>query len=129
MKYKFFHLLTKLVLKYRLYYLWSKVYQWVWERKYRDYQLSSIDSMAYLEEFISRMEWREDTGWMLWDAISLPQATCARWKNGEKAGDCDDISLYAVNRMEDMFMKGKLNKMSPMGLLSVPWITASGEIR
>jgi hypothetical protein len=47
---------------------------------------------------------------------------------GRKAGDCDDISLFAADRIRDMRDRGVLPDVRTVGLLSVPWIDKDGKI-
>lgn len=121
-----------LALKCRIYYVWSKVYRWLWERKYRGQEIPRYDTCARIEEVTGKMKWRKDTWLMLWDAISLPEATYYRHLH-DGGSDCDDIALFAINRLyefargNDTFLFYKenacyLTNLRSFGLLSVPWI-------
>ena len=122
--------LTWLALKGRLYYVWSKVYRFLFERKHRDTPIPGFVSMSGVTGFIGKMAWRKDTWVMLFDAISSPQATIARHLAGKKAGDCDDISLVAAACIRDMLRRGYLKEtmeVVEVGLLSVPWVDKNGK--
>jgi hypothetical protein len=111
----------------RLYYAWSKFYRFIWERKYNDRALPSFETFSGLIQTVNRMKWRRDDWLMLWDAISTPKATYFRHVSGEKAGDCDDISLFAVNRLADMIQRGVIRDIRNVGLLSVPWVDVENK--
>jgi hypothetical protein len=122
-------------LKCRLYYFWSRVYRFLYERKYKNVQLPYYGHLKDLEKVLGEMIWIEDDWTMLWDAISTPQATYQRHvdrQDDEDAGDCDDISLFAANRIYD---RGSILRsdndedsyLVKVGLLSCPWISAKGK--
>ena len=132
MKKFIFKILTWFSLRCRLYYVWSKVYRWLYERGHP--RLPPFDDYGSIEILTGRMKWRRDTWLMLWDAVSAPEATYTRFCTGEDAGDCDDIALWAINRLHDIAYRNGRTLRSPerapfiscdlasFGLLSVPWI-------
>ena len=111
-------------LKCRLYYIWSKIYRFFRERKFRNVELPYYETLDALEEELGKMVWREDDWTMLWDAISTPQATYGRYKprkdyeeyistlsapvSGNSpypgAGDCDDIALFAAELSNESYL-------------------------
>jgi hypothetical protein len=121
--------LTSLALKYKLYYRWSKVYQWLYERKYRNVELPTFYSLEDIQKLTDEMQWRKDTWVMLWDAISTPRATYGRHVDDDKdkAGDCDDISLSAISFIENMVDNGYINNIREVGLLSCPWLNEENK--
>jgi hypothetical protein len=124
-------------LKCRLYYMWSKVYRWFWEDgELKRQEMPKYDDYGRIEEVTGLMQWRKDTWVMLFDAISRPQAAYHRYLHGNQAGDCDDIALYAINRLHDQAVRnGRILKspgradfrvdLDSFGLLSCPWIRGS----
>ena len=125
----FFRIFIFFSLRLRLYYWWSRRYQFAFEWRYENEVLPELSGFADLENVLSRMRWRKDTEVMLYDAISTPQATYARHRMGYEAGDCDDISIYAVNRINDMRSRDLFRgNVYEVGLLSVPWIDEDDEI-
>lgn len=122
-------------LKCRLYYFWSKIYRFLYERKYKNVELPYYGTLQDLEEELDKMVWRADDWTMLWDAISTPQATYQRHidrQDNEDAGDCDDISLFAANRIKDRggILRNDKNKDSylvKVGLLSCPWLNKDNK--
>lgn len=115
----------------RIYYAWSRLYRWLWQRRYCGTVLLWYASFAELEHDLGLIQWKAD-GWKeLWDAISTPQATWARHLSGEGSNDCDDISIYAADRIADMVRRGVQFKKPPIpttiGLLSVPWVDLDGK--
>lgn len=103
------------------YYMFSKKYQATIEHKYLKSMLPFYDNIFDLTKTVGRMRWRRDGYRELWDAISHPKATWTKHKLGLKAGDCDDISLFAADRIEDMRKREKILGILEVGLLSVPW--------
>jgi hypothetical protein len=119
--------LTWLALRF-WYYGFSKKYQAVVERRYRGFGLPEYNSLDSLTATLGVMKWRRDGYLELWDAISDPRATFAKHCLGQKAGDCDDISLFAADRIRDMRDRGVLSDVRTVGLLSVPWVDRENKI-
>jgi len=131
MKLKLMRALTWLALKGRLYYVWSRVYRWLWERSFRDIELPTFETMEELLHFASEIQWRRDTWIQLWDAVGDPRATYARHVTGMQkdwASDCDDISIFIADRMRNMIVEGKLKHVTEVGMLSCPWMKRDGKI-
>jgi len=125
----FLRWLTKQALKKSWYYRWSRVYQFLFERKrIKKTRIPGYTSLPDgVERTVDRMRWRKDTWVMLFDAISHPHATLGRHLEGLKAGDCDDISLFAAWAIRDMMERGYLLDFRFVGLLSVPWLDEDGK--
>lgn len=133
MKKFIFKILTWFSLRCRLYYFWSRVYRWIWERGYSKIPGFATD-YGIVEKIAGEMRWRRDTWLMLWDAISKPEATYQRFIDGKDAGDCDDIALFAIERLYDQASRngrilrstGRASFLScdlgSFGLLSVPFL-------
>ena len=81
MKFFVFRVLTWLVFVSRIYYVWSRVYQFLFERKYKEYILPELDKLESISGVLRCMGWRPDKFRELWDAVSSPQATYARHCN------------------------------------------------
>lgn len=129
-KFKFWimRVLAWLALRAKLYYVWSSIYQFLWERsEIKNMDLFIPGSIKELEKVVGEMVWRKDTWIMLGDAISHPKATYSRHIFGKKAGDCDDISLFAIDRLAAMPMTTTSDgdrsiSIALVYLLSIPWI-------
>lgn len=121
MKVAVFRVLAWIALVGRVYYAWSKVYQFLFEWKWRGHFMPEFDEVGALSKTVGRMEWKKDGFVQLWDAVSRPEATWGRHSKGMKAGDCDDISMFAVDRIRDMMARGRLPRVKFVGLLSCPW--------
>jgi hypothetical protein len=121
--------LTWLALRGKLYYVWSRIYRFLFERKrIKKYRIPGYTSLPDgVERTVDRMRWRKDTWVMLFDAVSHPHATLGRHLEGLKAGDCDDISLFAAWAIRDMMRRGFLAPFRFVGLLSVPWLDGKGK--
>jgi len=111
----------------RLYYLWSRIYQWLRERKYNHTVLPSLPNLDALTNVLGGMHWRKDTYIQLWDAMSTAKAVYARHMNSKDAGDCEDISNFAADRIENMKSRDLLPQVDEVGLLSVIWIDSMGN--
>ena len=132
MKIRFLRFWVATVLRGRLYYLWSKLYQATRERWASSVRLPSYGSIGALEETLSRMKWFRDGLWELGDAIGGPKATYAKYIASSKtAKDCDEFSLYAADRLRDMVTRGVLTdkkiKRDEIYLLTVPWVDKGGK--
>lgn len=110
------------------YYQFSKKYQAVVERRFRDFDLPEYNSLESLTATLGAMKWRRDGYLELWDAISSPRAAFAKHCLGRAAGDCDDISLFAADRIRNMRDRGVLPNVRTVGLLSIPWIAKDGKV-
>ena len=123
-------ILTWCVFNLRLYYMWSKVYQWLYEkRKWNQITIPLFASFEEIEETLGKMIWRRDSWPELWDAISLPQATYGRHLVGNKSGDCDDISIFAAYCIERARRRTGLNRpILEVGFLSCPWVDHKNEL-
>lgn len=127
--------LAWLAFKARIYYIWSKIYQFFWERsEIKNINLYVPKTIKELEKWVGEMEWRKDTWVMFGDAISHPRATYSRHIFGKKAGDCDDISLFAIDRIAAMpstttFIGDQPISVVMVFLLSIPWMKkADGKL-
>ncbi|MHA1613300.1 MAG: hypothetical protein ACTSW7_03775 [Candidatus Thorarchaeota archaeon] len=133
--------LVFIVLKLRVYYIWSKIYQrffekWPKNRYKKMRQLWDEINFTTLEEVesvIGKMHWQKDGIFQLGDAISDPKATYFRHVNGiDGALDCDDMSLFAATAIKDMASKGRLLDKGiwpdKVFLLSVPWVDEKGKV-
>lgn len=121
--------LTWVALKGRFYYGWSKIYRWLRERKWRHIDIPIFKSFEEITEIVGKMQWRRDGYRELWDAVSTPYAAYGKFLAGNKAGDCDDISIFAVHCLNKADEAKLLEKpLWQIGLLSCPWIDAKGKV-
>jgi hypothetical protein len=129
MKLLVLRVLVWFTLQLRIYYAWSRVYQWLREkRKWGQVSIPLFESFEKIEEITGSMVWSKD-GWrMLWDAISTPQAAYGKYLEGKKAGDCDDISIFAAYVIEYARERVDLGRtITEVGLLTCPWLTHEGD--
>jgi len=101
--------LTWFSLRCGIYYLWSRIYQRLFESTWLDYtKVPLFPSVGAIEDCVEKMKWRPDKWWMFWDAVSAPGATWARYFEGKEAGDCLPegtlllTSDYSFVRIEDL---------------------------
>lgn len=128
----FWQILFFVVFKFRLYFIWSRIYRFLFERSYRNKTqfIPCFNSLELIEDGVGKMRWRADAWYALWDAISYPQTAWIKTAAGEAAGDCDDISLAiaaAYQKYLDCFANRHKNgsliqNLTPPLLLSVGWL-------
>jgi len=133
--------LVFVVLKLRVYYIWSRIYQrffekWPkshWKLIKKTWKKIDFYTLEEVENVVSKMHWRKDGLFELGDAISDPKATYFRHVNGlDGAMDCDDISLFAATVIKDMASKGRLLDKGiwpdRVFFLSIPWVDEKGKV-
>ena len=135
MKRFFMKILVFFALKCRIYYIWSRLYRILLESQYRKDKLPVYDDIDRLHETLRGMTWVRDTSLQLWDAVSYPTATYYRDLHGEGAGDCDDISMFAITCIAVMNANGvelssviKRPIIGSEGMMSCPCIKSDGTI-
>jgi hypothetical protein len=107
-----------LVLDLRLYYLWSRLGRWLFQREYVDRPICKYRNAEELQKFISTCTWTQDTWWELGDMISAPA-----FFEVTKKGDCDDFSVYIGQVLQELHDKS----IQDVSLLTIPWIDANGN--
>jgi len=131
MRHAFASFITFIAIRCRIWVIWSKLYRFLYERKYRNYNMPFFSTFGELEATLAQMKWRKDGPMELMDAASLPQATYGRFKDGKAAGDCEDISLFAATSI--YFMKASLlvaagSMINDVYLLTVIWEGSGSKI-
>lgn len=116
----------------RWYWLWSRAYRGLRQRWARGTRLPEYESLFELSDDVKLMRWRRDRAAELWDAVSDPRAVWALHEAGKKCGDCDDISMFAVDRIVDLIRRCELTRygmINPecVGMLTLPWIDGDGK--
>ena len=111
-------LVTFFWLRCRLYYWWSALYCFLFERD-ADGSLPLYHSVESVEDVVGRLKWRRDRASHWWDTISKPAATYARHLLGRPAGDCEDIAYVAARMLADARDAGAVPEVERVGLLTV----------
>lgn len=119
--------LTRLVLKRRWYYRWSRLYRFLFEWRYRRWSDPAYTSLPQLEKILGQMKWRKDPWWMLFDVISYPAAVFKRHQLGKAVGDCDESAIFAAHVIRDMMARNLLGHFRSVGVLTVPWLDKDGK--
>jgi hypothetical protein len=108
---------------------WSRLYRWLWERKYNLVPLKSFTTFLDLARYLRTMVWVADGPLQLWDAISTPQAVQWRVDNREKkdVGDCDEFAIYISNVISTAMAQGKFADphLVEVCFLTVTWMVPS----
>jgi hypothetical protein len=119
-----------IALDLRLYYLWSRLGRWLYERQFLGREIRRYDSAQELQKAMEPWVWRPDPFWQFGDMISCPAAVEYKGTLGEPVGDCDDFSVYAgeaLRQLNDAFgsIDGKV--VREISLLTVPWMEPTGK--
>lgn len=132
MKKKFWKWLFRLAFRLRLYFIWSRIYRLLFEWRYRNKgaYIPIVAKLSDIEDAVSKMQWRPDPWFALWDAVSYPQTAWVKLAEGKPAGDCDDISLAIAAAMRrwyaaegrDAIVDGRASKFELPYMLSVVWL-------
>jgi len=106
-----------LAFRLRIYLLWSKVYRWLYHRKYRTLQFPVSLTPEQATEEMKHLVWRKDGFKELWDAIGSPhwvQHTLAQIECGGQppgAMDCDEFAVWAATVIAPNYQPVVLNVM------------------
>lgn len=89
---------------------WSRVYQWIYNRKYRSISLDADLALTDVQHKLASLRWRADEAKELWDACGGPHKVqyilnTMSEGNIQPAGplDCDDFSSWAANTIKSSF--------------------------
>lgn len=109
---------------------WAMIYQFCWERRFRDVMLPFFHNTEMLGLQLTKLAYRYDGMRELGDAASSPQAVWALYKLGLPAGDCEDISDFAACCTEASIKAGVWDDPVWFGsmLLCVGWLDAKGKM-
>jgi len=92
----------------KIYAFWTRLYNKGERKKYSNIKLKKYNGLELPEAAWSgyitfkRLVWQEDTAWMLWDVISIPEAVIAR--GGD---DCDGFANLGHSFFGDRITVGK----------------------
>lgn len=94
----------KLIMHSRYYFVWSKLYRFLFQRKYKHVKLKHYSILENIDKLFLKLQWRKDGFKELWDSIG--SANWVQYCLDEIEGghpqpkgalDCDDFSNYAAN--------------------------------
>lgn len=105
---------------------WSKLYRFLFQRRYKDIYLEKKLSFVEVSERLSALTWRPD-GWKeLWDVCGSPEWVqfCLNMirsgaEQPEGPLDCDDFAVWAINVINPHY--------SPM-FFTIMWLTDEGKL-
>lgn len=111
----------------RVYYFWSRLGRWIYERKYLKQAIRQYDTTSLMQAGMRGWIWRMDPWWHGFDMISHPAAFEARCLNGDKEddGDCDEFSVYIGQALLDMAQRiGSVDGrvISQVSLSAISWM-------
>lgn len=78
----------------RVYKTWSRFYQFLFERKYRNVPLPLLRNWEDVSDRLGQMSYRKDGLFGIGDVMSSAQAVEGRFKSGKAAGDCEDFAKW-----------------------------------
>lgn len=121
-----------LFLALRLYAIKSWLYRAIFERRYRNIQLSTYQRYEDLVDVIRTLQWTADGPKELWDAISSPEKVeyVARYSEDKRAGDCDEFAIYIVATLNRSLAEGKFvgdPTLQGARFMTVTWMDKDGK--
>lgn len=107
---KFVGILWWLFLKTRIYFLWSKIYRFLFHSRYSSTRLFWNLKLEQADRYLKTLTWTPDGGKELGDAIGSPQFVqfCINQRElgrmqPDGALDCDDFSIWATNVLDPSY--------------------------
>lgn len=108
-----------------VYRIWSWFIQ-LFERRAILPKFGSVDDVSLL---MSRLIYCKDPWWMLWDAMSSPEAVYRRFLERKPVGDCEDFAILAAHLIEDLRLRGVDGRIQEVGVLMVNWLEEGEEAK
>ena len=112
-------------LEWGLYFLWTKIYRFLRQRKYKG-NVPVRTTLKQMREKIRARTWKRDSWRELGDAISYPRYFEEVGENSELGNDCDDFSIWALNAGRENITHNNLS-WTAEGLFTVVWIEDDGK--
>jgi len=104
---KYLHLLVHYC---RIYSAWSKIYRFIWQRKYKNVKLKTGLSPEKVSRLMSRIEWKPDGLRELFDAVGSPNYVqyCLNQillgkEQPNTSLDCDDFAIWGLNVINEKY--------------------------
>ena len=107
--------------------IWSKIYRFLYHRKYATTQLDQALTLGETEAKLNKLSWAADSWKELWDACGSPNriqhelnamASGKPWSSMQM--DCDDFSIWAANVIKKTFYPR---------IFTFSWIAEDGSLR
>jgi hypothetical protein len=119
----------KILMHSRYYKIWSKLYRFLFERKYKNYGVKYKQNINDLEKEIMKIKWTADGPKQLWDTVSFPgkgqyflDEINAGQIQPKGSFDCDDFASYTYAAHDvSLFLSSKY-------LLSIGYKKSNGKI-
>jgi hypothetical protein len=107
---------------------WSKLYQFLFQSKYNDYQITRYKKYDDLVNVIQSTVWQPDGPKELFDAFSSPHYVqyLIDTSQDKKIGDCDEYALYLSNAIQDSKQLPLIGHEVITYVLSVVWMNDKG---
>jgi hypothetical protein len=85
-----------------VYFFWSKLYRFIWERKNKKTELPQVTSLREVTVILDTSKWTADGPKELWDSIASAEASYFRLLTEGSLGDCDQSALVACKLIETL---------------------------
>lgn len=109
----------------RLYYIWSHVYRFIWQRQYKGIEIAPCSSYADLATRLRKLKWKADGFKELGDVLMSPHwfqkvLYFGDGKDGSSVGDCGVFACYAAEVLK------QFPDTTPY-ILTVMWMDKDGK--
>lgn len=110
------------------YKVWSGVYRFFWERRFRDVPLRVYSDLADLGKILNKDsgKWRADSWKSFGDAVSRPGKAQEVFDGKFEATenfDCDDFAIYITNALTKSLAAGSTLPLAEPKFFTVMWMT------
>lgn len=120
-----------LFLNLHMYRAKSALHRWLFDRKYNGTELTVYPTVAALQEWLAKQDWKRDAIDSGWDAVCSPEKIQAVGQGGDhRIGDCDEFAIYIVAAMTKAFGAGQMKEMNVANprFFTVTWIQRNGVV-
>jgi hypothetical protein len=111
---------------------WSKLYQWVYQRPYRNPVKTFVDFKSLVAELRYGKLYQYDGVREFADAIAHPEYSQWVLNNGwaPMGFDCDDHAIYIVNALQKSLREGTFaeHSLQSAKFMTVMWIDGKGKM-
>lgn len=118
----------------RLYSMKSHLYRAIFERKFRNVEISTYSTWEALVAFVDKLVWTADSWEEGFDAFSYPGKVeiVGNAPGVRRVGDCDEFAIYLAAAITKSITEGVLEPwraLKPHGaeILTVTWMDKNGK--
>lgn len=121
----------------RLYSLWSHIYRFLFEQRFKHVKLTLVSTLRQAHQNVTKLKWTSDSWEQLFDAVSGPGKVEAIISGAEPqpdhGTDCDEFASYLSNVIDNSLVDGTTplqdseRDLWEATIMSVMWVDASGK--